>query len=72
MEPDRVQIIGYTGAFAGDKDQARELREKYVVPALRARHELELDFGQVEVATQSFIHALISSPLRESGEDGQW
>lgn len=70
MGLDRVRLVDYTGTFAGDKDQARELRERYVVPALRDGREVELDFDRIEVATQSFIHALISAPLRRSGEDG--
>ena len=61
-----MKVIEYAGAFAGDKDAAAELREKYVRPALVKGGTAVLDFSGVELATQSFIHALIAAIVRES------
>jgi hypothetical protein len=56
------------GDFAEDKDAAAQVREETLRPALAAGHRITLDFKGVRVATQSFIHALISDVLRQSGE----
>ena len=57
------------GSFAENKDLAREMREKDIKPALEAGQEVVLDFGGVSLATQSFIHAMISDPIRVYGAD---
>lgn len=54
--------------LAEDKDAAREIREKRIIPALDQGDLVEIDFEKVETATQSFVHALISEPLRRFGE----
>jgi hypothetical protein len=64
-----VKILDHAGEFAADKDEARNLRETYVMPALQHGQEIELNFVGVRVATQSFVHALISLALRVFGED---
>jgi hypothetical protein len=56
-------------ALAEDKDAARHIRERVVLPALAVGQTVTLDFRNVELATQSFIHALISAPVREYGAD---
>lgn len=40
-----------------------------MLPALRRGEGVILDFAGVELATQSFIHALISEPIRQFGEE---
>ena len=65
-----VSIRHATGEFAADKDKARELRESFIMPALKNGVEVVLDFEGVQFATQSFVHALISAALREVGEAG--
>ncbi len=66
---DIVEIVirEEAGEFAESKDDARKWREEKILPALRAKQKIVLNFSGVEVATQSFIHALISSPLHEFG-----
>jgi hypothetical protein len=54
--------------FAEDKDEARELRTSSVLPALAAGERVVLDFGEVDLCTQSFMHALISEAIRRLGE----
>jgi hypothetical protein len=48
---------------------ARELRQDVILPALKAKGDVILDFSGVESATQSFIHALISELIRQFGID---
>jgi hypothetical protein len=63
-----ILLKPFTTDFAEDKDAAASIRENQVRPALAAGGRVTLDFNGVRVATQSFIHALISDVLRRSGE----
>lgn len=51
--------------FAENKDIAKKLRIKEIIPALSKGNEVVLDFSGIKGATQSFIHALISDPIRK-------
>lgn len=53
------------GDFAENKDIAKRLRIDEIMPELSNGHEVILDFKGVNGATQSFIHALVSDPIRE-------
>ncbi len=64
-----VKLVGHTGPFAENKDVAREIRLKKLVPALEKNEEIILDFEGVDGATQSFIHALISDLIRNYGNE---
>jgi hypothetical protein len=64
-----ISIFEKAGAFAENKDVARDIRTREVLPALEAGEEIILDFERVGAATQSFIHALISDVLRKLGDD---
>lgn len=64
-----VHIQKFAGNFAEDKDAAREVRLKYIVPMLDKGHEVILDFGGVTGATQSFVHALVSDLIRQYGSE---
>jgi hypothetical protein len=57
------QIIG--SSFAENKDIAKRIRIEQIMPALSKGKEVVIDFDGVLGATQSFIHALISDPIRE-------
>lgn len=65
----RIEIHARAGAFAENKDVARDLRLNEIVPALERKEDVVLDFERVEATTQSFIHALISDLLRNYGSD---
>lgn len=53
------------GNFAENKDIAKKIRVEQIMPTLSRGNEVELDFEGVDGSTQSFIHALISDPIRE-------
>jgi hypothetical protein len=60
-----LKMRKYAGDFAENKDIAKKLRIEKIMPALSKHNEVVLDFDGVSGATQSFIHALISDPIRE-------
>lgn len=64
-----IAVFERAGAFAENKDIARDIRIQEIMPALEKKEEVILDFDHVEAATQSFIHALISDVLRKYGND---
>lgn len=64
-----VRIEQNVGDFAEDKDAAARLRKNEIVPSIAKNHEVTIDFSGVRLATQSFVHALISEILRTGGED---
>ena len=64
-----ISIKKEAGTFAENKDIAREVRVKGIMPALSKNKTVILNFSGVTGATQSFIHALISDVIRHYGED---
>lgn len=64
-----INIYNIVGDFAEDKDKAKLLRTKSIKNALKKHDLVILNFGGVEIATQSFIHALISQIMRTRGVD---
>lgn len=64
-----IGIQKNTGKFAENKDVARDLRTKELLPALHRGEKITIDFDGVEVATQSFMHALLSEAIRTFGND---
>ena len=62
-----VQLQPLIGDFAENKDIARDIRVNMIMPALGKGDAVTLDFTGVSGATQSFIHALISEPIRQHG-----
>ena len=64
MKSSSIAIFKHTGSFAENKDVAKTLREDILIPTLQTGRQVTLDFENVSGTTQSFIHALISGPLR--------
>lgn len=64
-----MKIRNLAGRFAEDKDVARRIRTEHVLPAVEAGKKIVLDFSGVDVATQSFIHALVSAAIRRHGNE---
>jgi hypothetical protein len=69
IKEERVIIMSlFIGDFAENKDIARNIRNEMILPALEEKKIVILDFKNVNSATQSFIHALISEIIRKRGE----
>lgn len=64
-----MKVYPLTGSFAGDKDTAAMMRDRFLRPALENGEDVSLDFDGVDLATQSFVHALIASVVREKPEN---
>jgi hypothetical protein len=64
-----VTVVDKVGSFAENKDAARRLRVEEIEPGLVAGDDVTLDFASVELATQSFVHALVSAVIRSFGSD---
>jgi len=64
-----ISILKIAGAFAENKDKARDIRVRLVRPLLEKGENVTLDFTGVDAATQSFIHALLSELIREYGSE---
>ncbi len=64
-----LKLFKQVGSFAENKDIARDIRLKKLIPALERNDSIILDFEHIEGATQSFIHALISDLMRKYGSD---
>ncbi len=64
-----IKLEEYVGSFAENKDKAKFLRTKELVPLLEKGEDITLDFDGVDAATQSFIHALVSDLFRKYGTD---
>ena len=64
-----IAMFDQVGEFAEDKDVARDLRLREIIPALDADESIVLDFEKVNSVTQSFMHALISDLFRNYGND---
>ncbi|MBU0456862.1 MAG: STAS-like domain-containing protein [Nanoarchaeota archaeon] len=62
-----IKLFPVTGSFAENKDVARDIRVKEIIPSIDKNEEVTLDFKYVDSATQSFIHALISDIIRNYG-----
>lgn len=60
-----IKILDVAGDFAENKDVAKDLRIRKVMPALLGKKIVILDFAGVSGTTQSFVHALISEPIRQ-------
>ena len=65
----KIKLHKIVGAFAENKDIARDIRINKLIPALDKNQEIILDFEKIEGATQSFIHALISDLFRKYGNE---
>lgn len=60
-----IEVKKLAGEFAENKDVAKELRINKIMPSLTDGKIVVLDFTGVSGTTQSFIHALISEPIRK-------
>ena len=54
--------------FAENKDIGKEIRVNDIMPELKENNEVILNFDKIDRASQSFIHSLVSDPIREYGD----
>jgi STAS-like domain of unknown function (DUF4325) len=64
----RIKPVPNT-TLAENKDEAANLRDETILPALAQGETITLDFSGVETATQSYVHALIADAIRRYGDD---
>lgn len=64
-----IKIFELTGSFAENKDVAKDIRIKKILPALKKKEKVIIDFSGIDGVTQSFIHALISELIRSNGAE---
>lgn len=60
-----IKLKQLVGEFAENKDIAKKIRIEQIMPLLLKGSEIVIDFNGVTGATQSFVHALVSDPIRE-------
>lgn len=63
-----INMYESVGDFAENKDIAKKLRLRELLPALKEGRSITFDFSNVTGVTQSFIHALISDAIRKYPE----
>ena len=63
----KIRLKPIVGSFAENKDQERKIRLEKIIPALEKGERVVLDFEDVDSATQSFVHTLISDLIRKNG-----
>mgnify|MGYP001566335805 CR=1 FL=1 len=64
-----IKLYNLTGSFAENKDIAQQVRKEQIIPSLEKGEKIILDFENIDAATQSFIHALISDLFRIFGDN---
>lgn len=64
-----ITLQDHIKGFAENKDIARNIRKTKIISALDNGEEVILDFRGISSATQSFVHALLSEPIRTFGPD---
>ncbi len=65
----KIMVKKHCGSFAENKDQAHDIRENHIRPAIESTNNvIVLDFSGVDSSTQSFVHALISGFFQDLGE----
>jgi len=64
-----VNMKKIAGAFAENKEIAKEIRINMILPELLKGNDVIFNFKYVDGVTQSFIHAMISEPIREFRDD---
>ena len=64
-----IGIFPLAGAFAENKEVARDIRIQEIIPELDKGEDVVLNFDKVDAVTQSFVHVLISDIFRKYGNE---
>ncbi len=62
-----INIKNYFGSYAEDKEHAKKIRDKYILPAINEDKMLTLDFEGVILATHSLLNAMLATPITRLG-----
>ncbi|MBX7173177.1 MAG: DUF4325 domain-containing protein [Pyrinomonadaceae bacterium] len=62
-----ISIRNYFGKYAEDKDLAKKVRDKYILPALAENKTLTLDFEEIVSAPHSLLNAMLATPIERLG-----
>lgn len=62
-----ISVRNYFGKYAEDKDLAKKIRDKYILPALEENKTLTLDFEEIISAPHSLLNAMLATPIERLG-----
>lgn len=62
-----IQVKNYFGNSAEDKDLAKKIRDKYILPALSENKSLIIDFEDIVFAPHSLLNAMLATPIQNLG-----
>ncbi len=54
--------------FAENKDIGKDIRVNEIMPELEKNNQVILNFEGIDRASQSFIHSIVSDPVRQYGD----
>lgn len=62
-----ISVRDYFGKYAEDKDLAKKIRDKYLLPALAENKTLTIDFEEIISAPHSLLNAMLATPIERLG-----
>lgn len=62
-----IDMNNYFGTRCEVKEEAINIRDRYIIPALDANQTVVLDFSNTNFATHSFLVALLATPIQKLG-----
>jgi hypothetical protein len=62
-----ISVRNYFGKYAEDKDLAKKIRDKYILPALAENKTLTIDFEEIISAPHSLLNAMLATPIERLG-----
>lgn len=62
-----ISVRNYFGKYAEDKDLAKKIRDKYILPALAENKTITLDFEDIVSAPHSLLNAMLATPIERLG-----
>jgi STAS-like domain of unknown function (DUF4325) len=63
----QISVMNYFGKYAEDKDLAKKIRDKYLLPALAENKSLTIDFEDIVSAPHSLLNAMLATPIERLG-----
>ena len=60
-------MANYFGSRCEIKHEAKNFRDRHIMPAILAKQTIILDFNTIESAPHSFLTALLATPIQSLG-----